>query len=744
MNTLNTIITLKCDNCGYSYEITEDKKRRRLKNGTHNYCAQCMKKYADDKRKNYFNSLSDKEKKEFIQKRNWYAKASEEKQKEHAQKTRNAITQRSIEEQAKINKKNSEGLKKHWSTVSDDDKQKRLKGMRDGNSRYWESLSQEERVEKAKQWMYNMTDEELKNHLQILSQRMSEYNKSLSEEEKMRRVEIMQEWHKQLSDEEKQQFYERTHGWYYKLSDEQKEEYANSKREWYDNLSDEEKIKWSKNGSEWYNNLSEEEKSTFIKKTNWYSFLSEEDKQKISEERKERWNNLSEEEKEIISKNAKLRWDNLTFEEKRQYSKKQQEYWNSLSEEEKINITKKKLSSPNIRNNLNKRFEDLFMNSIIINDYYFISETIMSGDTIHSWDYGIYNKLNNELVMLVDLDGEYFHVDNCDYDGLHSKEEYDEKRSMSIPLNNNIRTFIIQERNLKRSFELMMKLLMMESYDEYLIYLFNMCRSMPFPTPKFEYKFLIKSYNQLCNMKCDDKYHKSLSLNTRIGDNIIQHFHESIWMAKVRNKPSPYEAWYDDDMLMKCIKNRVIYQSYLNPNKILQGFNVSKIAPKVSVFSAGRAKMLIHRYLSDCNEIFDPFSGFSGRMLGAVSLGKKYIGQDISSIHVRESNEMISFLKKYEIDIDATVIQQDILKSTGAYQALFTCSPYSDKEQWQDIKPHKRTCDDWIDECLSRFNCRKYLFVVDYTEKYKDYIVDEIHNKSHLNKNSEYVILIQR
>ena len=37
---------------------------------------------------------------------------------------------------------------------------------------------------------------------------------------------------------------------------------------------------------------------------------------------------------------------------------------------------------------------------------------------------------------------------------------------------------------------------------------------------------------------------------------------------------------------------------------------------------------------------------------------------------------------------------------------------------------------------------KKYLFVVDETEKYKNYIVETIENKSHFGSNFEYVILI--
>lgn len=55
-----------------------------------------------------------------------------------------------------------------------------------------------------------------------------------------------------------------------------------------------------------------------------------------------------------------------------------------------------------------------------------------------------------------------------------------------------------------------------------------------------------------------------------------------------------------------------------------------------------------------------------------------------------------------------------------------------------------RTCDDWIDICLKNYNCKRYVFVVDKTEKYKDSIVYELRNRSHVTDNIEYVICIDR
>lgn len=139
--------------------------------------------------------------------------------------------------------------------------------------------------------------------------------------------------------------------------------------------------------------------------------------------------------------------------------------------------------------------------------------------------------------------------------------------------------------------------------------------------------------------------------------------------------------------------------------------------------------------------MFDPFSGFSGRLLGACALGKHYIGQDLNEKHVNESNDIINFLNLSDL---ATVVQKDILTSSKErYECLFTCPPYEGKEHW-NLTDIEKPCDEWINICLDKFECNKYLFVVDETIKYKNYIVDTITNKSHFGSNNEYVVLIAR
>ena len=265
-----------------------------------------------------------------------------------------------------------------------------------------------------------------------------------------------------------------------------------------------------------------------------------------------------------------------------------------------------------------------------------------------------------------------------------------------------------------------------------------------FPFPEYSSDKLISSWNSLVDLDCNNDKYQDMSLNTRIGDELIAHFHPSIYCAHKSCKPSPYDAWYDGNLIRLVIENRMKYTNDLSPNSIVRGFSASGIAPKVSVFSAAKAKMLINKYLSDVTEIFDPFSGFSGRMLGAISLDKNYIGSDLNGSHVKESNELISFLRSNGIKFKAEVNEADIEFITGTYDALFTCPPYGMKEVWTNSKGEQLLCDEWIDVCLKHFKCRKYLFVVDKTDKYKDNVVDVIINKSHFGINEEKVVFIER
>ena len=157
--------------------------------------------------------------------RNWYNNLSEEKKQEWSQRTKDQLANRTAEEWAIINRKNSEGLKRHWSTVSDEYKKKRIMPMLEAAWKSWDNLSPEEKRERATKWMKSKTEEELNQIMLGYSLRMKEYNESIPYEEKLRRVNHMNNYLKKLPEEERKEIARKAHEWISKMSIEESWEY---------------------------------------------------------------------------------------------------------------------------------------------------------------------------------------------------------------------------------------------------------------------------------------------------------------------------------------------------------------------------------------------------------------------------------------------------------------------------------------------------------------------------------------
>ena len=378
------------------------------------------------------------------------------------------------------------------------------------------------------------------------------------------------------------------------------------------------------------------------------------------------------------------------------------------------------------KSKLEKRMEAFLLSNKI---NYQQSYRITKDKYTHEFDFAIFD---TDLVLLIDCDGTYYHGYDSDFNGKTVNSYSDDYRSLLVPKGVKFIQVIEGNDTEKLAQKEILSLIDID-YDEYLTNIFNWCRETEFPFPNYSEKVLRNSWTSLKNSDTS-----RFTMNCRYGEKLLLHFHPSVWYANKKGKLSPYEAWQDDILLRLAISNRIIYKgTNLDRSRVLNGFSVSGIAPRVSMFNPYQAKYIVEKYLNKYDTIFDPCSGFSGRLLGTASLDKHYIGIDINSTSVEESNRLIQYL-----DLNDSVSIADSSKIKGKYDCLFTCPPYKDKEIWKNSTFDLRSCDEWIDIFISNYNCDKYVFVVDNTEKYKDYVVETFKNKSHWNTNEELLVVI--
>lgn len=250
---------------------------------------------------------------------------------------------------------------------------------------------------------------------------------------------------------------------------------------------------------------------------------------------------------------------------------------------------------------------------------------------------------------------------------------------------------------------------------------------------------------------------------------LIRSFHKSMFSCRRKGMLSPFKYWdtiksesyYESGEWHDFYVNRFVYAEskdadilrttgMMSPHMALDGFTITHRADCVSYLKPMLAKRLITKYLHDSTEIFCPFNGFSGIMLGAtVGCRKKYIGRDLNSRQIAEAKELVEYIRKTGHVCDADLDVADVFESSGEYDSLFCCPPYENLEMWNfsdngACLDANMRCDEWIDICLERFKCRSYMFVVDdkTVGKYSDRIVETLNNKSHFGNNAEYVVLI--
>ena len=258
-------------------------------------------------------------------------------------------------------------------------------------------------------------------------------------------------------------------------------------------------------------------------------------------------------------------------------------------------------------------------------------------------------------------------------------------------------------------------------------------------------KDMINIYHQVKNnwyyFNEDDLRYSWDAINKNIHNysfKIIKHFHKSLINSKKKKNLSPKEFLKNRKNLFFLIKNRFIYSKKVTPESIFNALSISSKCPIVSIFSPLLTKKIINSYYPDCNSIIDPFSGFSGRMLGSLSLSKEYYGGDIRQDVIDESNNILNFLN-LSCHLECSDFKDFSIRQGDL---LLTCPPYGMTELWDGVIDYHNE-DYYIDWILSNYKCKKYIFIVKNT-KHQNNIVDTIKNGSwHKTKDNEKILIFE-
>ena len=310
-------------------------------------------------------------------------------------------------------------------------------------------------------------------------------------------------------------------------------------------------------------------------------------------------------------------------------------------------------------------------------------------------------------------------------------------------------TYCLPENGFAKAFDrLMVDLIPYELIIE--LYL-TMYENIPFRYPEYPDNSLFNYLKGFIDFEATNDGCK-YSLNCNYDDILLKQFHHSIYDTPIGDNYSMSTAWKCKDLLRNVICNRMMYKKNLSQSIVQNGFNISKIAPRPSVFSIKHALVLLKSdILKDYNNIIDPIVGFSGKMVASIITNKKYTGiydyglDNNFDIRIKETQLLLNWIYDH-FDIFHDRMKNielykldECLSMNNTYDAMLCEIPY-----WNDKINVSTYTDDIIDYLTSTFKCSRYVFITKGTDKYKSNILEIITKSSHLYTTKYKIIVIDK
>ena len=250
-----------------------------------------------------------------------------------------------------------------------------------------------------------------------------------------------------------------------------------------------------------------------------------------------------------------------------------------------------------------------------------------------------------------------------------------------------------------------------EDRENLVKFAFDYYRKRGFPFNRLSDIELKEEFEKLKNKDPNDVINENgeIKNSSSLGNDIYKSFiWEKYYKSKGNSKRSKsvYEVFYDDDLFLKVLKNRMGYCITkeggeerpfcftITDKMIIQGIKSSGLGVNISLFKPIVAKYLYKKYAK--KRVFDYSSGWGARSLAAISLNLEYYGVDpLTSF---ENNEIISFFNGKGKVIDG--VSEDNYKDIPMVDCIMSCPPYFDQEIYSNDENQSvikyKNYEDWI------------------------------------------------
>ena len=216
---------------------------------------------------------------------------------------------------------------------------------------------------------------------------------------------------------------------------------------------------------------------------------------------------------------------------------------------------------------------------------------------------------------------------------------------------------------------------------------FHFWRAHGFPFPRVDDGMIESDFSALSRVRTSDVIVGQVAQVNTVGLRLANAFHPQMWQIPCHGQ-SCVDSFDNDDVLVKAI--RKAYRFYPNRRcwnaQCIRSLMRFVHRSRVSNFRPSIARAIYDRYSSPEGSVLDFSAGFGGRLLGALTLDRHYVGVDPSSQQIRGLQEMTRRLRHVS-RCRVTLMEdsaEDVLPRLpgDSFDLVFTSPPYYRTERY--------------------------------------------------------------
>lgn len=220
---------------------------------------------------------------------------------------------------------------------------------------------------------------------------------------------------------------------------------------------------------------------------------------------------------------------------------------------------------------------------------------------------------------------------------------------------------------------------------------FRYWRRQGFPRYRLSRQQIRTEFRNLFRFNWQRVFARGRLRGSSVGLRLANFFHPSMWSVRVSRYRSPIEVFRDDRLLRLAIQRALT----IWPNRFAANASCLRRMLKtfpgtasVSNFKPTVAKAVIAKYSADGDLVVDCCAGYGGRLLGCLTLPRRYLGIEPCSRQVVGLRGTIRAIKKLGLSPCEAQIRhgcaEEIMKdlTSKCAQLIFSSPPYFNWEKY--------------------------------------------------------------